>query len=171
MAGLGRDFRSHFDPVACQLLPCDRGEKRTAAATRAKLRNPASNRWNATERPNVEQKVRRGKTARAKQASKEGAKVAQRGRRGNEREGVCKPKWHWLVCYQQQVPVKQRSMSLANRLFLPLALAFLPFSFLSLSLLGTRFSVIDSLTRQPRAPCLTGEPFNDRSRLSDSRKG
>lgn len=107
----------------------------------------------AKEGTKLEQKARRGETQQqARKRSKEGGKREARERW--RRRAVEAKEQHWLVCYQQQVPVKQTfnvsskpSLSPSRADLPPFFLSFsFPFSplFSSLPSPRTRFLVIDS---------------------------
>lgn len=109
----------------------------------------------AKEGAKLEQKARRGETRqvskRARKQSKEGGKREARERW--RRRAVEGKEQHWLVCYQQQVPVKQ-TFNVSGKPSLSPSRADLPPFFLSFSFPlslspspRTRFLLIDSSTR------------------------
>lgn len=116
----------------------------------------------AKEGTKLEQKARRGETQQqARKRSKEGGKREARERW--RRRAVEAKEQHWLVCYQQQVPVKQTfnvsskpSLSPSRADLPPFFLSFsFPFSplFSSLPSPRTRFLVIDSsIDARPISP-------------------
>lgn len=113
-----------------------------------------------------------------RQPTKEETKVAQRGGKGTRKRRRVQAK-EALARVLPATGARQTTFNVSSKPSLSPSRADLPPFFLSFSfpfspilpLPRTRFLVIDSLTRQPRAPCPTGESFNDRSPRSDSTNG